>query len=124
MKQHFCTALVPDVVLSMYTNFLMLFSQVDYSATAEELEQHFHGCGAVNRVTILCDKFSGHPKGFVILYMLAIHVVVIIWHSHSYFPCRFAYIEFTDKDSVETAVTMDDSLFKGRQIKVHYAIVY
>lgn len=67
---------------------------VDYSATAEELEQHFHCCGAVNRVTILCDKFSGHPKGF-------------------------AYIEFTDKDSVDTAVTMDDSLFKGRQIKVN-----
>lgn len=50
--------------------------------------------------------------------------VVIISRSHWYFPCRFAYIEFTDKDSVETAVTMDDSLFKGRQIKVHYAIVY
>jgi hypothetical protein len=38
-------------------------SQVDYGATAEELEAHFHGCGSVNRVTILCDKFSGHPKG-------------------------------------------------------------
>ncbi|XP_027037378.1 polyadenylate-binding protein 2-B-like isoform X1 [Pocillopora verrucosa] len=67
---------------------------VDYSATAEELEQHFHGCGSVNRVTILCDKFTGHPKGF-------------------------AYIEFADKESVENAVTMDDSLFKGRQIKVN-----
>ena len=32
--------------------------------------------------------------------------------------CRFAYIEFADKESVDTAVTMDDSLFKGRQIKV------
>ena len=41
---------------------LCLNIQVDYSATAEELEQHFHGCGAVNRVTILCDKFSGQPK--------------------------------------------------------------
>ncbi|KTF83854.1 hypothetical protein cypCar_00033541 [Cyprinus carpio] len=37
---------------------------VDYGATAEELEAHFHGCGSVNRVTILCDKFTGHPKGF------------------------------------------------------------
>lgn len=37
--------------------------QVDYGATAEEIEQHFHGCGSVNRVTILCDKFTGHPKG-------------------------------------------------------------
>ncbi|XP_014677352.1 PREDICTED: polyadenylate-binding protein 2-like [Priapulus caudatus] len=66
---------------------------VDYSATAEELEAHFHGCGSVNRVTILCDKFTGHPKGF-------------------------AYIEFADKDSVTTAQALDESLFKGRQIKV------
>jgi len=66
---------------------------VDYSATAEELEQHFHGCGSVNRVTILCDKFSGHPKGF-------------------------AYVEFSEKESVENAVSLNESLFKGRQIKV------
>lgn len=66
---------------------------VDYGATAEEIEQHFHGCGSVNRVTILCDKFTGHPKGF-------------------------AYVEFADKDSVTTAQALDDSLFRGRQIKV------
>jgi len=66
---------------------------VDYGATAEELEAHFHGCGSINRVTILCDKFTGHPKGF-------------------------AYIEFADKDSVDTALALDDSLFRGRQIKV------
>ncbi|XP_059148854.1 polyadenylate-binding protein 2-like isoform X2 [Physella acuta] len=66
---------------------------VDYGATAEELEQHFHGCGSVNRVTILCDKYTGHPKGF-------------------------AYIEFADKDSVITAMALDESLFRGRQIKV------
>ncbi|XP_065186461.1 polyadenylate-binding protein 2-like [Sycon ciliatum] len=66
---------------------------VDYGATAEELEEHFHGCGSVNRVTIMCDKFSGHPKGF-------------------------AYIEFAERDSVTTAVAMDESLFRGRQIKV------
>ncbi|KAK3799127.1 hypothetical protein RRG08_051402 [Elysia crispata] len=66
---------------------------VDYGATAEELEQHFHGCGSINRVTILCDKYTGHPKGF-------------------------AYVEFADKDSVVTAMALDDSLFRGRQIKV------
>jgi len=66
---------------------------VDYGATAEELEAHFHGCGSVNRVTIHCDKFTGHPKGF-------------------------AYIEFADKDAVNTAQALDDSLFRGRQIKV------
>uniref|UniRef100_A0A8C4NHW5 Poly(A) binding protein, nuclear 1 n=1 Tax=Eptatretus burgeri TaxID=7764 RepID=A0A8C4NHW5_EPTBU len=67
---------------------------VDYQATAQELESHFHGCGSINRVTILCDKFSGHPKGF-------------------------AYIEFAEKDSVQTAMALDDSLFRGRQIKVN-----
>ena len=25
---------------------------VDYAATAEELEQHFHGCGSINRLGI------------------------------------------------------------------------
>lgn len=66
---------------------------VDYGATAEELEQHFHGCGSINRVTILCNKYDGNPKGF-------------------------AYVEFSDKDSTDTAMALDDSLFRGRQIKV------
>lgn len=66
---------------------------VDYGATAEELEAHFHGCGAVSRVTILCDKFTGHPKGF-------------------------AYMEFAEREAVELSVALDDSLFRGRQIKV------
>lgn len=66
---------------------------VDYGATAEELEAHFHGCGSMNRVTILCNKSDGHPKGF-------------------------AYIEFGSKDFVETALGMNESLFRGRQIKV------
>lgn len=67
---------------------------VDYGATAEELEAHFHGCGTINRVTILCNKADGHPKGF-------------------------AYIEFGSKDFVETALAMNETLFRGRQIKVN-----
>lgn len=31
---------------------------------------------------------------------------------------RFAYIEFADKESVRTAMALDESLFRGRQIKV------
>jgi len=38
---------------------------VDYSASPEEIQAHFQSCGAINRVTILLDKFTGHPKGFV-----------------------------------------------------------
>ncbi|XP_019360940.1 PREDICTED: embryonic polyadenylate-binding protein 2 isoform X1 [Gavialis gangeticus] len=66
---------------------------VDYGGTAEELESHFNSCGQVNRVTILCDKFSGHPKGY-------------------------AYIEFEDQSSVKAAVALDESVFRGRVIKV------
>lgn len=66
---------------------------VDYSATEQDLQNHFHGCGAILRVTIPKNKFTGQPKGF-------------------------AYIEFADRDMVEIAMAMDDSLFKGRQIKV------
>ncbi|XP_065370354.1 polyadenylate-binding protein 2 isoform X1 [Calliphora vicina] len=66
---------------------------VDYGASAEELEAHFHGCGTINRVTILCNKADGHPKGF-------------------------AYIEFGSKEYVETALAMNETLFRGRQIKV------
>lgn len=39
---------------------------VDYGATPEELQQHFQSCGTINRVTILCDKFTGHPKGYIV----------------------------------------------------------
>ncbi|KFQ38086.1 Polyadenylate-binding protein 2, partial [Mesitornis unicolor] len=66
---------------------------VDYGGTAEELESHFNSCGQINRVTILCDKFSGHPKGY-------------------------AYIEFEEKSSVKTAVELHESVFRGRVIKV------
>ncbi|XP_025898191.1 embryonic polyadenylate-binding protein 2 [Nothoprocta perdicaria] len=66
---------------------------VDYGGTAEELESHFNSCGQINRVTILCDKFSGHPKGY-------------------------AYIEFEEKSSVKAAVELDESTFRGRIIKV------
>ena len=88
---------------------------MDYQATAEELGQHFNGCGAINRVTILCDKYTGHPKGYV-----PINYIKII------FVCRFAYVEFTDADSVKAAVELDESLFRGRQIKVfnYFLIVF
>lgn len=38
---------------------------VDYGASPEEIQDHFKTCGSINRVTILLDKFTGHPKGLV-----------------------------------------------------------
>ncbi|KAJ1557412.1 cytoplasmic RNA-binding protein, partial [Nowakowskiella sp. JEL0078] len=66
---------------------------VDYSSTPEEVQAHFQACGIINRVTILCDKFTGHPKGF-------------------------AYVEFASPDSVNNAVLLNESPFKGRLLKV------
>lgn len=74
-------------------NRSVYIGNVDYSATPEELQAHFASCGTINRVTILCDKFSGHPKGF-------------------------AYVEFADSSLVANALLMNESLFKGRLIKV------
>lgn len=36
------------------------------------------------------------------------------------FPCRFAYIEFSERESVRTAMTLDETLFRGRVIKVRW----
>lgn len=67
--------------------------QVDYGATPEEIQQHFQSCGTINRVTILCDKFTGHPKGY-------------------------AYVEFADPSAVENSSVLNESLFRGRLLKV------
>jgi|UniRef100_K3WFM6 polyadenylate-binding protein 2 len=67
--------------------------QVDYGSTPEELQALFQSCGTINRVTILCDKFTGQPKGY-------------------------AYIEFASRDAVESAILLNDTMFRGRQLKV------
>lgn len=66
---------------------------VDYSASPEDIQAHFQSCGSINRVTILLDKFTGHPKGY-------------------------AYVEFTEPSSVGQALVMNDSYFKERNLKV------
>lgn len=53
--------------------------QVDYGATPEEIQGHFQACGTINRVTILCDKFTGHPKGYGALHGVQ-RIVSLILH--------------------------------------------
>ncbi|KAK5171361.1 uncharacterized protein LTR77_004505 [Saxophila tyrrhenica] len=66
---------------------------VDYGASPEEIQAHFQSCGSINRVTILLDKFTGHPKGY-------------------------AYVEFSEPNLVTQALVLNESLFRGRNIKV------
>lgn len=66
---------------------------VDYGATPEELQAHFQACGTINRITILCDRWSGQPKGY-------------------------AYVEFAEPAHVANAMALNESLFRNRLIKV------
>ncbi|KAF1928646.1 RNA-binding domain-containing protein [Didymella exigua CBS 183.55] len=66
---------------------------VDYGASPEEIQAHFQSVGSINRVTILLDKFTGHPKGY-------------------------AYVEFTEPSLVSEALVLDNSQFRNRNLKV------
>ena len=37
---------------------------VDYNTEPKELEAHFAQCGKIEKVTIVCDKYNGHPLGY------------------------------------------------------------
>ncbi|KAH7866235.1 hypothetical protein Vadar_017498 [Vaccinium darrowii] len=65
---------------------------VDYSCTPEEVQQHFQGCGTVNRVTIRTTKY-GQPKGY-------------------------AYVEFLEPEAVQEALLLNESELHGRQLKI------
>jgi len=86
-------AIVTDEDKAVADSRSVFVGNVDYGATPEEIQGHFQACGTINRVTILCDKFTGHPKGF-------------------------AYVEFAESEFIDAAVALDNSLFRGRLIKV------
>lgn len=95
---------------------------MDYGGSAAELEAFFSPCGEIHRVTILCDKFSGHPKGSVWGYG---RLGSVGGAGPSLFQClpplsspSYAYIEFASQSSVKAAVGLDESTFRGRVIKV------
>jgi RNA recognition motif-containing protein len=36
---------------------------VDYQSNKDQITEHFKSCGKINRVTIIYDKYTQHPKG-------------------------------------------------------------
>ncbi|KAF0990302.1 hypothetical protein HZS_4945, partial [Henneguya salminicola] len=74
---------------------------VDYSTTVGELSAHFSSSGTINRITIGSHKVTGQPKGYL-----------------SYIIVRFAYIEFADREGVLSSLALNDTLFKGRMLKI------
>lgn len=74
-------------------NRSIFVGNVDYGASPEEIQAHFQSCGAINRVTILLDKFTGQPKGY-------------------------AYVEFAEPSLVTQALVLNESVFRSRNLKV------
>ena len=48
---------------SIFARLRLRSVQVDFSASPEELAEHFAPCGTVDLVKILVDKYTGRPKG-------------------------------------------------------------
>lgn len=99
-------------------------NNVDYSVTPAQLEAHFNSCGMVNRVTILCDKFTGHPKGCAGRAFACsrasrgTHRVPCRCPRHAFSRRRYAYIEFDDAQAAKQALLMDKSILQGRELSV------
>jgi polyadenylate-binding protein 2 len=66
---------------------------VDFTSSTEEIREFFKECGVIERVTIPLDRYTQQPKGF-------------------------AYLEFTDVSGVAKAQALNDSVFKGRKLKI------
>ncbi|TKR93246.1 hypothetical protein L596_007740 [Steinernema carpocapsae] len=64
---------------------------VDYQSRPEELKEFFEECGMVERVTILANKYTGHPKGY-------------------------AYVEFSNEEAMTKALAMDGMAFRNREL--------
>ncbi|KAG0629582.1 hypothetical protein M758_1G114600 [Ceratodon purpureus] len=68
-------------------------TNVHFAATEAALRVHFGRCGNIKRVTILLEPTTGKPKGS-------------------------AYVEFTTKDAVENALSLNDTALLSRNLKV------
>lgn len=74
-------------------NRSVFVGNVDFGTPPEELQSHFQSCGTINRVTIVVDPSTKRPKGF-------------------------AYIEFAEPSLVAQALLLNESVFRGRTLKV------
>ena len=117
-------------------------AQVDYSVTEEELKLLFEACGPVNRTTIIKDKFSGQPKGFA--YGRSRTLIDSLWrqdhskrtagqtdthlsslplaHNRLFAAPALAAaldpVEFASASSIDNAMILNETEFKGRTLKV------
>jgi len=68
-------------------------NNLDNDITAAELRDLFAQCGTIERITIVCDKWTGKPKG-----------------------C--SYVQFKDQQSVVGALALNQTTLKGKTITI------
>lgn len=73
--------------------FSVYVGGIDWSAEPADLQQYFASCGAIKRVTIPVDSWSGRPRGY-------------------------AYMEFTNNVDKGNMMLLDQSTFRGRVLAV------
>ena len=73
----------------------------------------------INRVKGPCACLVPCQPAVVVFFVVVFSLFFSLLMISGVCTCsRFAYIEFVDKSSITQALDLDDSLFKGRQIKV------
>lgn len=69
---------------------------IDYSASEDELEEHFSRFGEIQYVNIPVNRYTGKTRGF-------------------------GFVTFHDNEDARKAMSLNGSDFKGRQIQVNFA---
>jgi len=72
-------------------------------------KQDHHSLRQVYRASERVSTKLYHPSRFV---------------PHAQVVCRFAYVEFAEPDFVDAAMALDNSLFRGRLIKVRVCLTF
>lgn len=76
---------------------------MDLDTSIDEIEKLFSKFGLVNKVTMICDKYTGKSKGYHIIFLLFL---------------RTAYIDFDNEESKEISKEMNHKFYKSKVIRV------
>jgi RNA recognition motif-containing protein len=81
-------SLNPSLALQIPDSRSVYVGNVDYGTAPEELQAHFASCGTIDRITILCDKWTGKPKGYA--YVMFVKVTPKQKRLFTHFPMRIS----------------------------------
>lgn len=57
-----------------------MIKNIDLEATIDDIEKLFSKFGLVNKVTLICDKYSGKSKGYLRYFNIQKKIVLLMWN--------------------------------------------